>query len=100
MKFQVTELFTGSINGVGGAPGDKLYFKGNVVQRFKPGTPLGTGVPGGSTGTTDDASTWLGGSCLHPVTSGEGAFAGASGMIYFRDEAYLGASNYWGVIRL
>ncbi|MGZ8741273.1 MAG: hypothetical protein ACXWZ8_11825 [Gaiellaceae bacterium] len=99
MKFQVTELFTGSINGVGGAPGDKLYFKGYVVQRFQPGTPLGTGV-GDPTGTTDDASTWVGGSCLHPVTGGEGAFAGASGIIYFRDEAYFGASNYLGIIRL
>jgi hypothetical protein len=99
MKFQVTEQFTGTVNGVGG-PGDTLYFKGYVVQRFQPGTPLGTGVPGGSTGTTDDSSTWVGGSCLHPVTGGEGAFAGASGIVYFRDEAYFGASNYWGLIRL
>jgi hypothetical protein len=99
MRFQVTEEFTGTVNGVGGAPGDKLYFKGYVIQRFKPGTPLGTGVPGGSTGTTDDASTWRGGSCLHPVTGGDGAFAGASGLVYMLDEA-PGVSNYWGVVRL
>jgi hypothetical protein len=99
MKFQVTEQFTGTVNGVGGAPGDTLYFKGYVVQRFQPGTPLGTGVPGGSTGTTDDPSTWVGGSCLHPVTGGDGAFEGASGLVYMLDEA-PGVSNYWGIIRL
>jgi hypothetical protein len=101
MKFQVTELFTGKVNGVGGGPDDKLYFKGYVVQRFQPETPLGSFDPlNPIPGSTDDASTWVSGSCLHPVTAGEGAFAGASGIIYFRDEAYFGASNYWGIIRL
>jgi hypothetical protein len=70
MRFQVTEAFTGTVNGM-----------------------LGTGAPGGSTGTTDDASTWLGGSCLHPVTGGDGAFEGASGLVYSARSARVAASR-------
>lgn len=100
MTFQVSEEFTGTVNKVGSG-NDKLFFKGYVVQRFKPGTPLGSGDPTNpQPGTTDDASMWIGGSCLHPITGGTGAFQGASGVIYFRDIHYFYDSNYWGIIRL
>jgi hypothetical protein len=100
MKFQVSEEFTGTINKVGSG-NDKLLLRGYVVQRFKPGTPLGSGDPTNPVpGTTDDSSMWIGGSCVHPITGGTGAFVGASGAIYFRDIHYFYDSNYWGIIRL
>jgi hypothetical protein len=100
MRFDVSEEFTGTVNGIGSG-NDTLFFKGYVVQRFKPGTALGAGDPANPVpGTTDDAGMWIGGSCLHPVTGGTGAFQGASGVIYFRDIHYFYDSNYWGLIRL
>ncbi|HJU48377.1 MAG TPA: hypothetical protein VJ689_09600 [Gaiellaceae bacterium] len=100
MKFEVSEAFTGTVNRIGSGS-DTLFFKGYVVQRFKPGTPLGPGDPTNpAPGTTDDAGMWIGGSCLHPITGGTGAFQGATGAIYFRDIHYFYDSNYWGIIRL
>jgi hypothetical protein len=99
MTFRVPASFKGSIAGVGKGT---LTVVGASVQVVKPGTPLYdfSTFPSNQPGTTGDPKLWLAGWTVNTITSGTGAFKGASGTIYLRDIRALTDASYWGVVRL
>ena len=50
--------------------------------------------------TFDAEGTQLTGGCTHPIIGGSGDFAGASGIIVFRDDLAAGTADFRGVIEL
>jgi len=52
------------------------------------------------TATFAPDGTQLTGGCTHPILSGTGDFAGASGILVFRDDVEAGTAEYRGVINL
>ena len=85
-----------------GNPCGTLHLDGHYLYRFEPRTTLYDFELGGpQLGTTGDEGAWkkIGGN-ISVITGGDGCFTGASGVIAFRETAFLSAHTYVGVVRI
>ena len=98
MRFEVTEVFDGTIAGRTG----KLYTRAKGIQRFKPGTPLYdfSTFPSDQDGTTGDPDQWLGGSGRSTIVSGTDELAGTTGTIRWHSVEVLALATYKGKVKL